>query len=44
MHTLIQNGKVVFKSTRKIDCIFEHQRYHRKQRVMYKYTKNMGVK
>ena len=37
MHTLTKNNKVIFKSENKIDAIYEHQNYHRSQRVLYKY-------
>ena len=38
MHTLTKNNKVIFKSKNKIDAIYEHQNYHRSQRVLYKYV------
>jgi hypothetical protein len=38
MHTLTKNNKVIFKSKNKIDTIYEHQNYHRSQRVFYKYV------
>ena len=44
MHTLIQKGKVIFESARKIDAIFEHQNYHRRQQVVYKYITSKGGK
>ena len=33
MYQLKQNGKVIFKSDRKLDVTFEHQKYHRRDRV-----------
>jgi len=38
MHALInKQGKVVFKSSRKIDVIYEHQKYFRRSKVRYVY-------
>ena len=36
MHVLMKNNKVIFKSNSKIEAIYEHQNYSRKQRVSYK--------
>ena len=33
MYKLIENGKVIYQSARKIDAIYEHQKYSRRQRV-----------
>jgi hypothetical protein len=33
MFKLIQNGKTIFQSAKKIDVIFEHQNYKRSDRV-----------
>jgi|TARA_R110002153_G_scaffold117294_1_gene261275 hypothetical protein len=33
MFKLIQNGKTIFQSAKKIDAIFEHQNYKRSDRV-----------
>jgi len=38
LHVLTKHGKVIFKSENKIDVIYEHQNYHRKQRVLYKHV------
>jgi len=35
MHQLKQAGKVIFESAKKIDVIFEHQKYARYERVTY---------
>ncbi len=33
MYKLIKNNKVIFKSAKKIDAIFEHQQYKRRDKV-----------
>ncbi len=33
MFKLIQNKQVIFQSTKKIDAIFEHQNYKRRDKV-----------
>ena len=32
---LVRNNKVIFKSRRKLDAIFEHQKYRRSQHVNF---------
>ena len=32
---LVRNGKVIFRSKRKLDAIFEHQKYRRSQHVNF---------
>lgn len=36
MHELVRNGRVIFKSTRKLDTVFAHQKYTRAQGVDYR--------
>jgi len=38
-HVLTKNGRVIFESMKKIDAIFEQQRYNRGQRVQYRAVK-----
>ncbi len=33
MYKLIKNNKVIFKTDKKIDAIFEHQQYKRRDKV-----------
>jgi len=35
MFKLIQNGKVIFQSDKKIDVIYEHQQYKRRDKVKF---------
>jgi hypothetical protein len=35
MFKLVQAGKTIFSSDRKIDVIFEHQQYRRRDRVTF---------
>lgn len=35
MFKLIQNGKTIFSSDKKIDVIFEHQQFKRRDRVKF---------
>ena len=32
---LVRNGKVLFRSKRKLDAIYEHQKYRRSQHVNF---------
>ena len=38
MYQLIKDNKVVFQSERKIDAIYEHIKYRRRERVRLKFN------
>jgi len=38
-HQLVQNGKVIAKSPRKLDIIYKHTKFRRSQHVTYRAIK-----
>lgn len=38
-YELVRAGKVIFSSQRKLDTVFAHQKYHRKDGVSFRETK-----
>lgn len=38
-YQLVRNGKVIFSSTRKLDAVFAHRKYRRKDGVHFREVK-----